>query len=366
MQNRVLAMTPNQTLACYLFSLTCLLQIQSLSAKEADVEKVVPENISVKAIELPKYSAYLSDQTIAGLQQQDALQKRAQAKCNPYTKQTEKEIRDCEHEHYSVIMPEALKKYSANIQETHINDIPVHIITPTAGAVSLKTDRVLINLHGGGFKFGGGYSGQLESMPLAHYGGFKVIAIDYKKSPNHRFPAANIDVETVYRHLLKTYKPQQIGIFGCSAGSRVTGQSLVHINDQKLPMLGASAFLCSAPTALNGDSNTIAAAITQREPLQIGMVEYWQGLSADNQQAFPGDFTQQVKKFPPSLLITSGRDYSLSPMIAMHRKLVQQNKIAELHVFEGLTHAQFLSMYIPEAKETALIMTDFFDRHLRD
>jgi acetyl esterase/lipase len=225
-------------------------------------------------------------------------------------------------------------------------------------------NRILINLHGGGFKYGGGYGGQLESMPLAHYGGFTVVAIDYKKAPNHRFPAANKDIEKVVTFLLNEFAPENIGIFGCSAGSRIAGQSLVHMAEKGMPKLGAVAFLCSAPTALKGDSNAYVAALTQTEALQIDMIEYWEGLKEDNQRAFPGDFAEQVLKFPPALLITSGRDYSLSPMIAMHNKLVSQGKTAQLHVFEGLTHAQFLSMYIPESVQTANIMTEFFDKHL--
>jgi acetyl esterase/lipase len=326
--------------------------------------KNLEQTIEVTTFSLSKYSPYMSDETIAGLQQQDTLKQKAFDACNPYTKQSAKDIRACEKKHYGVIMPHALNKFDVAIKADIIADVPVHVVSPNSGVNENNKDKVLINLHGGGFKFGGGYGGQLESMPLAHYGNYKVIAIDYKKAPEHKFPAANADVLAVYQHLLKSYKAKNIGIFGCSAGSRVAGQSIVSIADALLPMLGAAAFLCSAPTGLDGDSNVIAAALQQRDPLHIGVVEYWEGLQANNQQAFPGDFTEQLAKFPPSLLITSTRDYSLSPMVNMHQKLVLQNKVAQLHIFEGFTHGQFLSMYIPEHKTTADIMVRFFEQHL--
>ncbi len=93
-------------------------------------------------------------------------------------------------------------------------------------------------------------------------------------------------------------------------------------------------------------------------------MEYWDGLSPDNMNAFPGDFEQTLAVFPPSLLITSTRDYSLSPMVAMHAKLIALGKEAQLHIFEGFTHAQFMSMYVPESKQSTAIMQAFFDKHL--
>nr|WP_136252836.1 alpha/beta hydrolase [Ningiella ruwaisensis] len=336
------------------------------------------ETIPVPAFNMPKYSAYLSKESVDGLKQQEALMNKAHAACNPYSlkfdntmgnqveaaKAEANAIRECEAKKYAVIMPEALKKFNVNITPKVIDGVQTDIISPKNGVPEALQGRVLINLHGGGFKYGGRFGGQLESMPIAHAHGYKVISIDYRKAPEYRFGAANDDVEKVYRYLLKTYAPESIGIFGCSAGSRVAGQAIVHIAKQGLPVPGAATFLCSAPTGLNGDSNYFAAAITSREPLHIGMVQYWEGLSSDNEDAFPGDFEKTLKMFPPSLLITSSRDYSLSPMISMHTKLMALNKVSELHIFEGFSHAQFLSMYVPESRQTVDLMHRFFSRHL--
>ncbi len=347
----------------YIMSICVLSFFGAIVNANASVDEQEPY-ISVNSFTLPKYSHYLSDDTIAGLQKQDALMQEARALCNPYTKQSSQDIRACEAQMYSIIMPKALQKFAVNIEAKNINGVPTHIITPRDGIALKNQHKVLINLHGGGFKYGGGYGGQLESMPIASRAGIKVVAIDYRKAPDHKFPAANIDVETVYRELLKTYPSQNIGFFGCSAGSRVTGQALVWLHEQKLPSPGAAAFLCSAPTALNGDSNYYAAALQNRKPLQINAVEYWDGLSPDNMQAFPGDFSQTLAVFPPSLLITSTRDYSLSPMVSMHAKLVALDIEAQLHIFEGFTHAQFMSMYVPESEQSTAIMEAFFEQYL--
>jgi acetyl esterase/lipase len=68
--------------------------------------------------------------------------------------------------------------------------------------------------------------------------------------------------------------------------------------------------------------------------------------------------------FPPAILISGTRDLFLSNTVRVHQKLLQGGSVAELLVFEGQSHAQFLA---PDAPETATAwkeVSNFFDRHL--
>jgi monoterpene epsilon-lactone hydrolase len=82
---------------------------------------------------------------------------------------------------------EASKKiYPANVTSDTIAGVPVRIVTPL-NLVADKRDRVLINLHGGGFNSD---SGSLtETIPIANLTGIKVIAVLYRLAPEHPFPA---------------------------------------------------------------------------------------------------------------------------------------------------------------------------------
>lgn len=322
--------------------------------------------VKVSAFEMPKYSAYLSPETIAGMKKHDALMEKALALCTPWSLKTGKAIRQCEAKMYPPIMAEAKKIYPVEIKQKTIDGVYTHIITPAEGIPDKNKNRVLINLHGGAFKYGSRFGGQLEAMPLAAIGKYKVVAIDYAKAPEHQFPAANLDVEKVYKALLTEYKPDNIGIYGCSAGSRLTGEVIAWFKHHNIAQPGAIGLLCSPPTRLDGDSNYYAAAFKNQQPLTIKQVEYWQGVKPDNALAFPGESMQMLKAFPPSILMTSSRDYSLSPMISMHNKLTRLGKTSELHIFEGFGHAKFLNMYIPEAKQAAQLLSQFFDQHLAD
>ena len=90
------------------------------------------------------------------------------------------------------------------------------IITPITSPET-NHSRVLINLHGGGFNSDSG--SLIEGVPIANLAKIKVVSVYYRLAPENPFPAAVDDVIAVYKELLKTYKPQSIGIFGTSAGA---------------------------------------------------------------------------------------------------------------------------------------------------
>jgi acetyl esterase/lipase len=72
-----------------------------------------------------------------------------------------------------------------------------------------------------------------------------------------------------------------------------------------------------------------------------------------------------LKDFPPSILATGTRDMLLSTTIKTHRKLRQNNIDAQLHVFEAMSHCQYLANPdIPEGEELRGEIKIFFDKYL--
>jgi monoterpene epsilon-lactone hydrolase len=68
--------------------------------------------------------------------------------------------------------------YPSKIEESTIGGVPVHAITPESGIDADRRDRVLINLHGGGFTTDSG--SWTESIPIAALTHIKVIAVLYR------------------------------------------------------------------------------------------------------------------------------------------------------------------------------------------
>src|SRR5690606_18837715 len=61
---------------------------------------------------------------------------------------------------------------------------------------------VLVYLHGGGFVFGDLETHDGQARRLANRTGLAVLAVDYRRPPEHRFPAAVLDVDAALAWLL--------------------------------------------------------------------------------------------------------------------------------------------------------------------
>src|SRR5262249_25733851 len=119
-------------------------------------------------------------------------------------------------EHFAVDPAKAA--YPVSIEKRKIADVHVLVFTPRGGISKQNKDWVLINLHGGGWSIA--YADLIElieSIPISSIGKVKVISVDYRQAPQYRHPAAIEDVAAVYQEVIKEYRPQNVGIYGCSA-----------------------------------------------------------------------------------------------------------------------------------------------------
>ncbi len=264
-----------------------------------------------------------------------------------------------------------LKIYPSRIENTVIDGVRTDVVTPASGIDPKNAKRVLINAHMGGFTTGGKYGGQIEAVPLAGHGKIKIIAVDYRMAPEHKFPAASEDMEKVYRDALKTTKPENIGLYGCSAGGTLTGQSIAWFKAKGLPLPGAIAIMCSGLMKsfwFGGDSGTVNAlfnAAPQRPAPTGAPTPYLDGINLDDPLVTPGLYPDTLKIFPPTLMVTGTRDVAMSNVLATHNALKKAGVRAELLVQDGLGHGHFFTF--PGTPEAALaydVIWAFFDRNL--
>ena len=258
--------------------------------------------------------------------------------------------------------------YPIKIEDRRIGGVPTQVVTPARGIAARQRRRVLINLHGGAFLWGAGSGGLVESIPIASLGGIEVVSVDYRQGPEHVFPAASEDVAAVYRALLKTYPAENIGIYGCSAGGVLTGEAVAWIIDRKLPVPGAIGTFCGSVTELGGDSTHIAPPLNgdpvTAKPLELADLPYFSQARADDPLVFPANSPALLAKFPPTLLITGSRDFTMSSVIQSQRLLSAAGVDAELHVWDGMWHSFFSDPELPESREAYRVIVRFFDRKL--
>ena len=256
------------------------------------------------------------------------------------------------------------KMFAVTVKDASVAGVPVLDVRPKETAAS-HTDRVLICLHGGGFNAdSGSYS---ESMPIAALAKTRVVSVLYRLAPEHPFPAAVDDAVAVYRELLKTYKPQRIGVYGSSAGAGLTIEMAVKLKQLKLPLPGAlGSFSTPSDFVEGGDSRSLYNTDGLRgyvpvpgDPLDADYVG-----STDRKDPVLSPLFADLHGMPPTLFVTSERDLLLSATSTLHRAFLRSGDDARLIVFEGLPHVFWNNSALPETHEAWGYMVDFFNAHL--
>jgi epsilon-lactone hydrolase len=252
------------------------------------------------------------------------------------------------------------------IAEETIAGVPVRVVTP-ANLSDANKDKVLVNLHGGGFNSDSG--SYTESIPIAYYTKMKVIAVLYRLAPEHPFPAAVDDSVAVYKELLKTYKPDHMVIYGTSAGAILTAEVAAKLKQLGLPQPGAlGIFSGMGDFARAGDSMAmygLRGLSGHLDPPEPGAHDPYYAGSTDAKDPILSPIYSDLHGLPPTLFVTSGRDLLLSGTVNLDRAYLNAGVDAHLVVFDALPHAFWYSARLPEALEANHMMADFFVKQLK-
>jgi acetyl esterase/lipase len=261
------------------------------------------------------------------------------------------------------MMAEPASRVAADTEEIDVDGVTVYVITPHRTAAD--DQRVVLELHGGGFIMGGGECCRMFGlMALPRYG-IRTWAVDYRMPPDHPYPAPLDDAVTVYRALLRDHEPQQIAVGGASAGGNLAAALILRARDEGLPLPAAAVILTPANDfTQSGDTfhtNLGVDTIISGETGPLGDL-YAGGYDLTHPYISPlfGDFT---KGFPPTLLASGTRDILLSNTVRMHRALRAAGIPAELHVLEAAPHGGFYGA--PEDDELDTEIRAFVASHLK-
>lgn len=101
-------------------------------------------------------------------------------------------------------------------------------------------ESVLLWNHAGGTVVFSMNSDRKTAGHLAKAAGIRALVLDFRRSPEHSFPAQLDDVETAYRWLLSEgYRPSKIASGGHSVGGNFAVSLAIRMRDQGMPLPGA-------------------------------------------------------------------------------------------------------------------------------
>jgi acetyl esterase/lipase len=266
------------------------------------------------------------------------------------------------------LLPAMRERLGVSLEPTTIGGVSAFILTPKEIAPENRS-RVFLHFHGGAYVLNPGEAGTREGILMAGFGRGKVISVDYRTAPDHPYPAALDDCVAVYRELLKSVPAKNIGVVGTSTGGGLALALVLRAKQEGLPLPGAL-----APGSPWSDLTKTGDTFYTNDLVDNFQVSY-DGYLADAAKVYANGrdlkdpmlspIYGDLSGFPPTILTSGTRDLFLSLTVRTHRKLRQAGVIAELQVFEAISHAQYsVNAGAPETKEAFEEIARFFDAHL--
>lgn len=249
-----------------------------------------------------------------------------------------------------------------------VDGVSAFMVTPHAIPPENR-NRLLVHMHGGCYVLSGGEAATSEAIYMAGFGHLRVLSVDYRRPPDAPYPAALDDGMTAWKWALKSTASNNIGIFGTSAGGALTLSMVLRAKQEGVPMPAAIApGTPMSDLTGTGDSfatNHMIDNVLVGSPGRCDAMARLYANGHDLKDPLLSPVYGDMHGFPPTVLTTGTRDLLLSNTVRVHRKLRQAGVVAELHVYEGQSHAQYMrDGNAPETKEAFEEIAKFFDRYL--
>ena len=171
-----------------------------------------------------------------------------------------------------------------------------------------RARAVVVHLHGGGFVFGDLETHDAHSRRLARASGWAVLNVDYRLAPEHHYPAASDDVDTVVdwlRHHGASLgvDSERISVVGDSAGAQL---ALVTLMRRPVFESAALVYPCLDPGGVYPSYRSESGGLTRAE-----MDWYWSAYAPDHRETDVSELSPlgaDLSRLPRTLVITAEHD----------------------------------------------------------
>ena len=233
--------------------------------------------------------------------------------------------------------------------------IPARVYTPD-GAGPFP---VIVYFHGGGWVIGNKQVYDGGARGLAKQANAVVVSVDYRLSPEARFPAAWDDSLAAYKWTLAnaaTLKgdPKKLALAGESAGGNLAVATAIAVRDAGLQApLHVLAVYPVAQTSLTTESYTQYA---MAKPLNKAMIEWF----VDKLTTSPANLKDtrlqlvdaKLQGLPPVTLIGAQIDPLQSDGVMLEKALKEAGVAVERKNYDGVTHEFFgMAAVVAKAQE---------------
>lgn len=262
----------------------------------------------------------------------------------PMREQTVEEAREMyDKAQYVFALPEGVA-----VEADEIGGVPAEVVTPAEHGVG-----TFLYFHGGGYAIGSPASHRHLVGSLAAASRTRSFALDYRRAPEHPFPAAVDDALAGYRGLLDAgIAPGSIVLGGDSAGGGLTVATLIAIRDRGLALPAAA--VCISPwTDLTNEAESYRT-LAERDPLVFQEdIDRWGAAylaGADPRTPLASPLHADLSGLPPLLIQVGSEEVLLDDSRGLAERCEAAGVEATLEVWDEMIHVwHWFGEYLDEA-----------------
>lgn len=233
------------------------------------------------------------------------------------------------------------KEEVASVVDVDADGVPCRFYVPADPSMPMGwSGGAIVHLHGGGFVFGDLDTHDAQSRRMANRTGLAVLAVDYRKPPEHRFPSAPDDVDTAVSWLVARGPAMGVDISRLVALGDSAGGNLALVTALRNPDLFAATVLVYPFIDPRGRFESY-----RREAAGFGAAEadcYWQQYAAsaddfDDPDLAPID-SRLLGTLPPTLVIAAEHDPLVDEDVELARRAEAAGARVALSTYPGMVH----------------------------
>jgi acetyl esterase len=259
--------------------------------------------------------------------------------------------------------PEAVAKVQDRNIPGGAGNIPVRIYMPSSETTPLP---VIVYYHGGGFVIASNDVYDATPRALANGARAVVVSVEYRKGPEHKFPAAHDDAFAAYKWTLKNAgsfggDAKRVAVAGESAGGNLAANVAIAARDkqERLPVH----LLLVYPVASSNMSSDSYVKYAEAKPLNKNMMtwftEQYFAKPEDGKDPRINLVAANLKGLPETTIINAEIDPLLSDGKELADKLKDAGVSVKQKTYEGVTHEFFgLGAVVDDAKDAVKLASE--------
>lgn len=259
----------------------------------------------------------------------------------------------------SVLMPPG---GGVKVEHVEVGQMSAERITPKA---TPRPKHALLYLHGGAFCAGSPRSHRSITTRLSRLADCEVLAIHYRRVPEHPFPAQIEDSVAGFKDLLhRGYKPEHIAVAGDSAGGTLTLLVFKALELEGLPTPKCLVMMSPAFDArLNSDSVKKYRKLDPMINIEWGMQGFaWYRPRHDHPLALPK--RQDLSTLPPTLVQVGEIEVLHDDSVWLLHAAKRFERHVELEVYKDRWHVfQIHAGLMPSATRALERQAAFMRQH---